>query len=185
MRYRLPRTAVHGSTETSNREMNVPAGFCVSQTLEVEVSPSYGGEVECPKETHEGVDKQRAALRTRVAVIVTEAPFDRRHDASVNDAGVARCFHVCGVDGIEVQANFGHTLEQSGGTEKCPLGGQSCHILQPVRVADSVVCVDTEPDAGDDSCRHIHRCNCGETCHILSRCAKTCFIPHEKDVRGA
>lgn len=52
MRYRLPSTAAHGSTETSNREMNVPAGFCVRQTLEVEVSPSYGGEVECPKETN-------------------------------------------------------------------------------------------------------------------------------------
>jgi hypothetical protein len=74
MRYRFPRTAVHAFTETSNREMNVPAGFCVRQTLKVEVSPSYGGEVECPKETHEGVDKQRAVLRTQVAVMVTEVP---------------------------------------------------------------------------------------------------------------
>jgi len=51
MRYRLPRTSAHGFTETSNCDMNVPAGFCVRQTLKVEVSPSYGGEVECPKET--------------------------------------------------------------------------------------------------------------------------------------
>ena len=87
------------------------------------------------------------------------------------------------VDGFEVKTNFGHSLEQSGSTEKCTFGAQSCHILQPVRVADSVVCVDTEPDAGDNSCRHIHRCNCGETCHILSRCAKTFFVATEKDVR--
>src|ERR1700758_3776392 len=128
--------------------MNVPAGFCVHQTLEVEVSPSYGGQVECPKETHERIDKQRAALRPQVAMIVTEAPFDRRHNASVNDAGVARGCNVCGVDGFEVQANFGHTLEQSGGTEKCPLGSQCCHILQPVGVADTVVCIDTKSNAG-------------------------------------
>ena len=32
MRYRLPRTAAHGFTETSNCDMNVPAGFCVRQT---------------------------------------------------------------------------------------------------------------------------------------------------------
>jgi hypothetical protein len=54
MRYRLPLTAAHGITETPNCAMNVPAGFCVCQTLKVEVSPSYGGEVECPTETHEG-----------------------------------------------------------------------------------------------------------------------------------
>src|ERR1700741_4298478 len=182
MGYRLPLTAVHGFTETANREMNVPAGFCIHQALKVEVSPSYSSEVECPNETHQGVDKQRAAPRPQVAVIITEAPFDRRHNTSVNDAGVRGC-HLCSVDGFEVKTNFGHSLEQSGSTEKCPFGVQSCHILQPVRVADSVVCVDTEPDAGDNSCGHIHRCNCGETCHILSRCAKTFFVATEKDVR--
>ena len=94
MRYRLPLTAAHGFTETSNHDMNVPAGFCVRQMLKVQVSPSYSGEVECPKETHEGVDKQSAAPRPPVAVIITEAPFDRRHNASVNDAGVRGC-HLC------------------------------------------------------------------------------------------
>jgi hypothetical protein len=90
-RYRLPRTAARGFTETSNCDMNVSARFCIRQTLKVEVWPSYGGKVECPKETHEGIDKQRAAPRPQVAVIITEAPFDRRHNTSVNDAGVQGC----------------------------------------------------------------------------------------------
>ena len=129
MRYRLPGTAVHCFREMRNREMNLPDGFCVRQPVEVEISPSDGGEVECPKETHERVDKQLATLRTRVAVIVTEMPFNRGHNATVNDAGLPRCAHICGVHGVEVEVNFGHTLQQSSRTEKCPLGGQSCHVL--------------------------------------------------------
>jgi hypothetical protein len=43
---------MHGFTEAGNREMNVPVGFCVRQTVEVEVSPSYGGEIKYPKKTH-------------------------------------------------------------------------------------------------------------------------------------
>jgi hypothetical protein len=48
-------------------------------------------------------------------------------------------------------------------------------------VADTVVCIDTKPDAGDDSSRDIHRGNCGETCHIFSWCTETRFIATEKD----
>jgi hypothetical protein len=47
MWYRLPRTAAHGFTEMSNCDMNVPAGFCPPRPSS-RVSPSYGGEVECP-----------------------------------------------------------------------------------------------------------------------------------------
>jgi hypothetical protein len=57
MRNRFPLSAAHRFTEIFNREMNVPNGFRVRQAVQVEVSPSYGGEVECPKETHEGIDK--------------------------------------------------------------------------------------------------------------------------------
>ena len=101
-------------------------------------------------------------------MIVTEVPFDRRRDASVHDAGLPRGCHIRGVDGIEVQADFGHTLEQGGGTEKSSLGSQGCHVLQPIRVADAMVCVHTKADAGYDSRRYIHRRNGGEACHILS-----------------
>jgi hypothetical protein len=59
-----------------NREMNLPDGFCVRQPVEVEISPSDGGEVESPKETHERVDKQfksrSTALQTRTRGILRE-----------------------------------------------------------------------------------------------------------------
>ncbi len=183
--YRFPRTAAHRFTEIFNREMNVPDGLCVRQAVEVEVSPSYGCEVECPKETHEGVDKQLAALRAWVAVIVTKVPFNRGRDASINDAGALPCCHICGVHGISVQANLWHALQQGGGTEKRPICGQSCHVLQPIRVAYAVVCVDTEPDAGDDSCRDVQRRNSGEACHVLRWCTETYFIAPKQDISAA
>src|SRR5271155_2020819 len=109
--------------------MNVSDRLCVRQAVEVEVSLSYGGEVECPKETHEGVDKKFAALRALVAMIVAEVPLNRGRDASINYAGALPGCEVGHVHGIEVQANLWHTLQQGGGTEKCPIGGQSCHVL--------------------------------------------------------
>jgi hypothetical protein len=126
-----------------------------------------------------GVDKQFAALRAQAAVIVTEVPFNRRHDASIHDAGEKTGCHICGVYGIEVEANFWHTLQQSRGAEKCPIGGQSCHVLQPICVADAVVRVDCEPDAANNHRRHVHRSNCGEARHILNWRTESCFIATE------
>ena len=69
----FPRTVTNCFRELCYREMNVPVGLSVRQTVEIEVSPGHGG---CPKKAHEWVDKQLTALRTRVAVIVPEVPFD-------------------------------------------------------------------------------------------------------------
>ena len=99
---RFPGSAAHRFTEIFNCKINVLGGFCVRQTVEIEVSPSYGGEVECPKKTHEGVDKQSAALRTLVAVIVTEVPLNHGDYASIDDAWALPCCHISGVHGIEV-----------------------------------------------------------------------------------
>ena len=49
-------------------------------------------------------------------------------------------------------------------------------------MADAMVCIDTKSEAGDDSRRHIHGRNGREACHILRRCAETCFIATEEDI---
>src|SRR5580765_3572810 len=49
-------------------------------------------------------------------------------------------------------------------------------------MAYAVVRVDTESDAGDDSCRHIHRGDRGQARHILGGRAKTCFIASQENV---
>ena len=98
--------------------MNVPVAHCVRQTVKVKIPPGHGGEIKRPKETHEGVDKELAALRSGMAVMVTEAPFDRGYNASVDDAGLPRRCQIGRVHGIDVQPNFGHTLQQCGGAEE-------------------------------------------------------------------
>src|SRR6516165_1886866 len=119
-RYRFPRTTADGFAEIFNLETNLPASLGVRQTVEIEISPSYGSQIECPKQTHEGVDKQLGTLRARGAVIITKASCDRRRDTSVNDTGSLRGCHVRRVHGIKVQANLWHALQQSAGTKKCP-----------------------------------------------------------------
>ena len=156
MRYRFPRTAAHRFAERFNCEMNIPDGLCVRQPVEVKVPPRYRGQVECPSKLIRGFNKQFAALCPVVAVIVAEVPLNRGRDASINYAGALPGCHVGGVHGVEVQTYLRHALQQGGGANKCPFCNQSCHVLQPIGVADAVVGVDTEPDAEDNSRRHAH-----------------------------
>jgi len=48
-----------------------------------------------------------------------------------------------------------------------------------------MVGADTKSDACNDSRRHIHRCDCGEACHVLSRRAQTCLVPTQQDIGPA
>src|SRR5579872_1768196 len=108
VRYRPPRSTANCFAEVFDRQMDVPTRLRICQPVQVEVAPSDGCEVERPKETHQRVNKERATSRPRVAMIVAEMSFDRRHDASVDDARLQRSRHICGVDGVKVQPNFGH-----------------------------------------------------------------------------
>src|SRR5215472_3244870 len=49
----------------------------------------------------------------------------------------------------------------------------------------AVVCIDTEPDAGNDSRRHVQRRNSGEARHVFRWCTETRLVAPKEDVCAA